>query len=489
MVKRRLSGTTSPLLPEMASNCNTVKWCEVSLSDVIVRGKRLDASVFDVEAKRARTIVERSKYPKVKVCGENGLTNSYVLSRFKRIWVEKSDIPIFQPSSIVDIKPIPDGYISHRTQTNIEALRVHQGQILMTCSGTIGKVAYVSKTLDGQVFSHDLLRINCTEKDVAGYVYAYLKSDVGNKILLTNSYGAVITHIEPEHLKTVPIPNAPDSLKHKINDLIVRSYELRDESNDLIDRATALLVEELHLPEIHDFITPLYKKNAEVDTFIVKLSNLACRIDASFHVPVANAIIKHMKKNAGEVTTVGDSRISKEVILPPRFARVYVDEGHGSVLIGGKQIFELDPSGKKYISNSKYKEILHVLQVEQNSILITRSGTIGKTVIVPRHWNSWIPSDDIIRIVPINNEIAGFLFVFLQSDYGHTLIERLTYGSVISHIDDNHVRSVPVPLLKDPKIQKQINDIALEANDKRYQAYKLEQEALEIMNREVIFAK
>ena len=41
------------------------------------------------------------------------------------------------------------------------------------------------------------------------------------KILLTNSYGAVITHIEPEHLATVPIPDAPASIKKRVNDLIL----------------------------------------------------------------------------------------------------------------------------------------------------------------------------------------------------------------------------------------------------------------------------
>lgn len=34
-----------------------LKWCSVSLSDVISRGKRLEASVFDVEAKQARQII------------------------------------------------------------------------------------------------------------------------------------------------------------------------------------------------------------------------------------------------------------------------------------------------------------------------------------------------------------------------------------------------------------------------------------------------
>ena len=141
----------------------------------------------------------------------------------------------------------------------------------MTCSGTIGKVSFVSDTMDNLIFSHDLLRINSKNPSDAGYVYAYLKSKVGNKILLTNSYGAVITHIEPEHLASVPIPNAPDPLKLKIGNLITQSYAFRDESNALIDKATQLLIDELQLPAIEDFDIDYFKKDAPVETFNVKL--------------------------------------------------------------------------------------------------------------------------------------------------------------------------------------------------------------------------
>ena len=475
--------------PEVVINERPLKWCSVSLSDVISRGKRLDASVFDVEAKQARSLISNGKYPITMVGGSEGLTSSYVCGRFKRIWVEKSDIPIYQPSTVVDIKPTPDGYISKRTKTDIEELRVHKGQVLMTCSGTIGKVSYVSKTLDEKIFSHDLLRINCNSAEDAGYIYTYLKSKVGNKILLTNSYGAVITHIEPEHLATVPIPDAPAGLKKKINDLIVHSYELRDESNDLIDKAKALLKAELQLPDISAFDVELYKKEAPVDTFSIKLSEMSGRLDASYHVPIVDAITEHLQKYAEEVTTVGDTRISNEVILPLRFKRVYVDEGYGRVLIGGKQLHELDPSGKKYLSSTKHDKILDKLEVLENTTLITRSGTIGKVALVPKHWEHWIPSDHIIRVVPATKDIAGYLNIFLDSDYGYHLITRFTYGSVVDEIDDNHVRAIPVPILKNHDAQKQINDLALEANQKRYEAYQVEQEALKIMDAEVIYAK
>lgn len=467
-----------------------LKWCTVSLSEVLERGKRLEASVFDVDGRNARQLIANSIYPVVSVGGENGLTTSFTGARFKRIWLKKSEFPIYQPSTILDIKPKPDGYISHLTKTNIDALRVKSGQILLTCSGTIGNATVVSKSLDSCIFSHDLLRVNCKNTEDIGYIYTYFKSDVGSKILLTNSYGAVITHIESEHLAEVPIPNAPAILKSKIHNLIMRSFKLRDESNILVDKATNLLEKELKLPPIEEFELNLLNKKKEVQTYSVKLSEMAGRLDGSYHVPIVDAIIKHLEDYADEVTTIGDERVSGDVILPGRFKRVYVEEGHGKVLIGGKQLYELDPSNKKYLSNAHHRErISEQLEITENMTLISRSGTIGKVTMVPKHWEHWVASEHIIRVVPKSKDIAGYLSVFLSSDYGNTLITRFTYGSVVDEIDDNHVKQIKIPLLKNKDIQKQINDLALEANAKRYEAYKLEQEALNVMNEEVIYAQ
>jgi len=103
-----------------------IKWCSVSLSETLERGKRLEASVFDVEAKQAREYIMANKYPIRHLCGNDGLCYAYVRGRFKRIWAERSDFPIYQPSSINDIYPKPEGYLSHNTQTDIESLRVHK---------------------------------------------------------------------------------------------------------------------------------------------------------------------------------------------------------------------------------------------------------------------------------------------------------------------------------------------------------------------------
>lgn len=473
-----------------------IKYCTVTLSDVISRGNRLEASVFDVEAKNAWNQVLQSKYGTVSLYGNDGLIeNAYYpgwmqRSRLKRIWCEKGyGEGFYLPSQMTDINPVAEKYISRLADCDMDELRLKCNTLLLTRSGTIGNVALVSKTLEGWVFSDDVIRISFKQEYDLGYVYAFLKSKAGNIILKTNGYGSVITHIEPEHLEEIQIPNAPETLRKKIHELIMESFELRDESNILIDEATALLKKELHFPDIHDFDVALYKKDAGIDTFSVKLSKTAGRVDASYHVPIVDAIVAHMKQYSAEVTTVGDKRISKEIILPGRFKRVYVEEGYGRVFIGGKQIHELDPVNKKYLSLVHHGDrISKQLELHEGMTLITCSGTIGKVTLVGKHWENWTANQHIIRVIPASKDVAGYLSVFLASDYGFPLITHYTYGSVVDEIDDNHVSNIPFPILKNAEVQKRINELALQANEKRYEAYKLEQQALRIVDKEVIFA-
>lgn len=68
--------------------------------------------------------------------------------------------------------------------------------------------------------------------------------------------------------------------------------------------------------------------------------------------------------------------------------------------------------------------------------MITCSGTIGKVALVGKHWEEWTASQHIIRVVPADKDVAGYISVFLASDYGYPLITHYTYGSVVDEIDD-----------------------------------------------------
>ena len=491
MVTGNLAQKPEDFLPQyIIDNEPTLKWCTVSLSDVTSRGKRLEASVYDVESMHAYQMINHGKYPVVNLIGESSpVKRAYYGGRLKRNYISPTDpsaIGFIGSSEMLDCDPKPVKFMEDSERIN--DLRVEPGTVLISRSGTIGNLTLVNDTLSKLLVSEHAIRMECREHP--GYVYAYLRTKTGQALVRSNIFGAVIQEIEPEHLASIPIPNAPNALKDRINNLIMSSYKLRDESNEIVHHATELMIQELHFPSINNFDVGLYDKGASVDTFSVKLSKIAGRVDASYHVPIVDAITTHMEKYAKEVTSIGDSRISKEVILPGRFKRIYVEEGYGRVFIGGKQLYELDPSNKKYLSLVHHGDrIAKQLELHEGMTLITCSGTIGKVALVGKHWEKWTANQHIIRIVPASDDIAGYINIFLASDYGYPLITRYTYGSVVDEIDDNHVRNVPIPLLKNQAIQHEINSLALNASQKRYEAYKLEQEAIQIMDKEVIFAK
>lgn len=474
----------------MVNSDNTIlapsplRWCSISTEEVRNNAYRLDASAYDLEAMEALSRVYHSPYGWVYLWGENGLVEAaYYPGRYKRIYTsEDKGEPFYLPSQLEEIYPKPSKWISAKTAILLEKDRIKESNLLISRSGTIGKCAISSRSSIGKIFSDDVIRITFRSTYDLGYVYAYLNTEEGLKLLQSNNYGAVIDHIEPEHLKNLPIPNAPEEIKRSIHDAVIASYDLRDQSNDLIDEAQRLLYKALGLPEKMDLKPKYYAPQAGFRCFTMSSNELNNRFDVSYHLPEIKEILSLISKQAAEVTTLGDPRISKEIILAGVFKRTYVNKDLGTPFLGGRDITQLAPKVYKYLSYSVHKVRIHKeLEVFENYILISDRGTIGKVQIVPKHWNGWAVSQNIIKLIPISSSIAGYIYIYLQTSLGQALIKRETYGSVVDMIDDNNVASIPIPLLKDNSMQSRINDLVLQANELRYQAYLKEQEALQQM--------
>lgn len=463
----------NPLAPD------PLKYTSIGLSEVLSNNTRLEASAFNLDAKAAKYRVEHCKYGYVHLWGEDGIVkDAYHAGRFKRNYVEKNtkdSIGFLGSSEMLNTKPQPVKFIKKHLAEE-KNLLVKKETVLLSCSGTIGNTTFVNHTLEQYAFSQHIIRLECDA--FAGYVYACLNLPEIKNQILSMMYGAVIQEIEPEHLKNIIIPDAPDLIKKKIHDLVIESYDLRDQSNELMDEAERILFRELNLPPIEDLKPKYFDEHVNLRNYTTKLSRLDLRLDCSYHTPICNSILELLNENADSVVHCGDTTITKDIFLPTRFKRTYVDAEHGIKLIGGKQINELNPSTEKYLAHSSLDD---ELKLKANSVLITRSGTIGKTSIVPKHWEEWIGSDHIIRIIPANNDIAGYLYCWLSTEYAQQLVKRNTFGAVVDEIDTNQLSHVEIPLLKNADKQKEINDKVLQANELRYQTYLKEQEAVGMM--------
>lgn len=471
---------------ELESGGSNLNWATIPIDEIVANNHRLEASVYGVKGRRIREEFEQCKWDVVSLADK--ISNAFYLGRFKRNYVDKENgTPFILPSQITEVNPKANKYVTDSANIDIKNTLVSEGQVLLTRSGTIGIVAYVSKSMKDLSISDDVIRV--TAKEYPGYLYAFLKSETGRSLVETNNYGAVVRHIEPDHLNNIPIPNPPSFLKNQIHNLIELSAKSKDASNELLDCGHTELQNALQLPDYDKLEQSAvqFDDSSDVINFNVPVGKIDNRLDGSYHIPVVRNITQILKTSANHLVTVGDSTISQDVILPGRFKRVYVEEGNGITFFGGKQIYELDPSNKKYLSIKHHGDrIRSQLTLRENMVLITCSGTIGKTALVPKHWDGWTANQHIIRIVPAGIAIAGYLFAWLSSDFAKPLIKRFTYGAVVDEIDDEQVSKIIVPLLYNENTQNEINDMVLEANRKRTEAYLYEQEALKILNEQVL---
>jgi len=454
----------------------------VSLSEVQYNKLRLEASAFNLNAKAAKSKVAHCLYGYVHLWGDGGLVKeAFYGNRKKRNYVDKTVIGsqgFIGSSEMLDINPRPLKFL---IKSESSQFSVKEGCILLSRSGTIGNVTFVNKTLSKLLVSEHAIRIEPIA--FGGYIYSYLKTTIGKTLIKANTFGAVIDEIEPEHLKNIIIPDAPESIKKDIHDLIITAFNLRDQSNDLIEHAEKILYQELQLPPIEELKPKYFDKTVDLRNYTTRLSSLDLRLDPSFHIPKTRAIVELIKKTSKFVTTIGSKEIAKQIIIVGRFKRTYVDSENGIPFFGGKQLLELNPSNVKYLSRDQHNSIINEkLFLKENMIAVTCSGTIGKVNIIPKHWENWTLNQHVMRIIPVNHNLAGYIYCWLNTDYGYNLIIRHTYGSVVDEIDDKHLSKVEIPLLKNELKQQEINNMVLQANALRYQAYLKEQEAIKMMD-------
>ncbi|WP_311433481.1 restriction endonuclease subunit S [Finegoldia magna] len=463
-----------------------INWSSVSLSDILTRDKRLEASTFNIDRDHALQLLNDSKYEVITLGTDNiGFNDCYYGPRAKRNYlsdIDSTSIGFLGSSEMLDIYPKPIKYVSPDNPM-VKQLSLSEKIILISRSGTIGNVTFVNKSLAKYLVSEHAIRLVIDK--FPGYVYAYLKTDIAQNLLHAEKFGSVILEIEPEALKNMPIPNPPDMIKKKIDDLILQSYAKRDESNKLIDEATKIMIDELELPPIEELKKEAFSYSKDINSFSTKLSDLNGRLEGNYHLPLVDVIEKYSSKNANLIK-LNSEKITEKIILPGRFKRVYVEKGNGKIFLGGKEIGQLDPSGKKFLSVKHYSDkLISDITIKRNDILVTRSGTVGKVMMAPKHWENWVSSDHVIRILS-KESYHGLNFIWLSSEYGKELIKRQIYGSVVNEITEEQLGDVVIPIFKDNKINMSILNLIDEANELRYQAYKQEQEAISIMNKEVL---
>lgn len=139
---------------------------------------------------------------------------------FKRYYV-KNGITFLGGADIFLATPDSDKRLSRAKTNNIDALIIKEGMILLPRSGTIGNVAWAHAGHAQKLASEDVIRLLPNDILKAGYVYAFLASKYGKKLIQRYIFGSVIQHVEPPHLKLIPVPVIDDVTMNDIHNKVM----------------------------------------------------------------------------------------------------------------------------------------------------------------------------------------------------------------------------------------------------------------------------
>ncbi|MCA4482061.1 restriction endonuclease subunit S [Bacteroides xylanisolvens] len=161
---------------------------------------------------------------------------------FKRYYV-KNGITFLGGADIFLATPDSEKRLSKTKTENISQLVIKEGTILLPRSGTIGNVAWAHAGHAQKLASEDVIRLLPNDILRAGYVYAFLASKYGKLLIQRYIFGSVIQHVEPPHLKLIPVPIIDQKTMDDIHDKIMlyssamgKAIEFEQKAINMVER-------------------------------------------------------------------------------------------------------------------------------------------------------------------------------------------------------------------------------------------------------------
>lgn len=447
-----------------------MKASKIQLTSIEDASRRFDPSYHLSDAIVVKKTIAKSPYPLLKLKEvSSGIFNG---GRYKRVYVSnpKHGYKFLSSSDILaaDLESVK--MVSKRYMGGVKELALEKGWILITRRALSEKLRSLTR---------NILR--------AGAIYAYLASKYGYILLTQGTFGAVIQHIECPFVGEIPIPNFPKTLQESIDLLIQESARLRESAADELEAADKLLKKKAGLrsltPEDYDYFgqhsatrkpSCFTRKVSEFGSITFNAFNNSERIKAIISsIPESHLTIKDVIENGETFSSTGAPSIE-------------VKPHCGIMLINQKDIFDTIVTGK-YISRRGVKTDN---LVKYGEVLIASDGTLGenetfcRAIYANEDLEGAFISSHFIRMKSNDKVPAGYLYCWLNSDYGFRLIRRTQAGTKICHPINRMFLDIPVPILAKEDMNK-IDRMVRNAHTKRHLANEKELKAIAMVEAEI----
>lgn len=299
-------------------------------------------------------------------------------------------------------------------------------------------------TLADNIF---LLKLKDRKYD--NFVYSYINSEIGRKLLLRYSQGTGQPTIIKENLRELKIPKVSEKYLNKISEIVNKRFCLINESNKNYNLAKEILNSEI-IPK--DFV---FSNNKSVIKKFSEIDDNTKRIDSEYYQEKYFQLDEIMKDKSKRLIELVDIEKS----IDPG-SDCYVDSSN-ELAIPFIRISNLSIKGLSddyiYVDKSRIKNI-DKLFIKKDDILLSKDGSIGIAYNMPHDFNG-ILCGGILRLRTKDESIISeeYLTLILNSNFVKMQAERDCGGSILEHWKKEQIENIKIPIISTSK-QNEISE-------------------------------
>lgn len=438
---------------------------------------RLDGSFHLAEANIYEKTILKNKHRLLDGFCENIFTSG----RSKRFYTSKErGYPYLSNSDVIAQNPFNScKYNSKKYAFDANAL-LKKGMILTGRVGAIGQTAYVTDEFEEKMAmgSDNIIRIVPKKDEYGGFLYAFLTSEIGNKLLWKLATGGVQPYITDSMLAHIPVPIFPKEKQEQIHNLITEAATLRVEANRLLEEAVEVLSTFIGIKQ-KGMLTQFGKVSLKDIS-----KSLSTRLDPPIFVNNGVRTMEAIRNSDKKLVPLSEIE-DITVYRPGIFKRSYVAKG--LPYIKGSELFNTNPFIRCDNLSKTKTPFIDEMTLKENQILITCAGSCGLIKMITKEYEDReaIGSQDIIRLQSENILFTSeYLFVYLQLPFVYDYIQSMKYGSVIERIEPFHVQSIPI-VVPSKELSVNITNLITNYKNNVYQAFSNETQAISLVENEI----
>lgn len=425
-----------------AKNTNETPQIFTAWSNEVISDMRLDAKYWVPSIRKLQKAIQNGKYTSQKL-GDFitdihygvSTTNEYVHNgiRLLRILNLKDEG--------IDLRNVV--YLPNEIRSEIGRAFVHEGDLLISRSGSVGIVVVVPKEAEGFAFGSFMIRFIVNDKINKQYVAAWLNSEASKKLIEREKIGAIQGNITIETIKNFDIPVPPLSVQNEVVSIIQTAYEQKRRKEQEIKKILA---------SINDYI--LDELDIEVpegevgQVFEAWSDEITHRLDPSFYRPKFKEIDKIFTTTKFNVGTLKDlsAKITSGA-TPLSGGDAYTEKEKGVPFVRSGDINpnnEINFDNLLYVLPEIHHKKLKSSQLEKNDLLIAIVGaTIGQISVYAYEREANI--NQAIALVRLIDRVnPEYVKEFLYSKIGQIQLDRVKRPVARANINLDEVGSLKI---------------------------------------------